>query len=114
MADVTRKVKAKGGIDANSCWWVSELLAADCKKAWLHPGWEDTRLRWYNWLYDMKKKYEGKRMEAEHQKHVSRMIGSDEGGTGVVYKISKPSAERGGVQILMKEEEDANQAVGQK
>ena len=28
-------------MDANNSWWVSEFLAADCEKAWLHAGWED-------------------------------------------------------------------------
>ena len=38
MADMIRKTKAKGRTDANTSWLVSELLAADCKKAWPHPG----------------------------------------------------------------------------
>ena len=29
------------------------LLIAD--KAWLHPGWEDTMQRWWNWQQDKKK-----------------------------------------------------------
>ena len=33
-----------------------ELMAADCEKAWFHSGWEDTMQRWYDWLYEMKKK----------------------------------------------------------
>ena len=28
---------AKKGMDAENQWWVAELLAADCVKAWLHP-----------------------------------------------------------------------------
>ena len=28
----------------------SELLAADCEKAWIHTGREDTMQQWYNWL----------------------------------------------------------------
>ena len=40
MADVTRKTEAKDRMDANNSWWVSGLLAADCKKAWLHREWE--------------------------------------------------------------------------
>ena len=33
-----------------SRWWVTELLAAGCEKAWVHPGWEDTMQVWYDWL----------------------------------------------------------------
>ena len=33
---VKQKRKAKGSMDANNSWWVSELLAAACKKkVWL-------------------------------------------------------------------------------
>ena len=42
MTDMIRRIKAKGGVDANNSWWDSELLAADCRKAVLHPEWEDT------------------------------------------------------------------------
>ena len=35
---------------------VSELLAADCEKAWLHEGLEDTMQKWYDKLEEMKKK----------------------------------------------------------
>ena len=34
MKDMTRKIKSKGSMDANSSWSVSELLAADCRKAY--------------------------------------------------------------------------------
>ena len=33
-------------MDADNRWWVAELLAADCEKAWLHDGWEDTMQKW--------------------------------------------------------------------
>ena len=42
MTDMIRKIKAKDRMDADNSWWVSELLAADCMKAWLHPEWDDT------------------------------------------------------------------------
>ena len=42
MKDLTKKIKSTGRMDAESRWWVIELLAADCEKAWIHPGWEDT------------------------------------------------------------------------
>ena len=48
-------------MDAESGWWVAELLAADCEKAWIHPGWEDTMQKEYEWLEEMKKeRREGK------------------------------------------------------
>ena len=46
MEDLTKKIRSKGGMDAESRWWVSELLAADCEKAWIHTGWEDTLQKW--------------------------------------------------------------------
>ena len=42
MKDLTKKISPKGRMDAESRWWVTELLVADCEKAWIHPGWEDT------------------------------------------------------------------------
>ena len=39
-------------------WWVAEMFAKDCEKAWTHTGWEDTMLKWYEWLEHMKKKDE--------------------------------------------------------
>ena len=32
MADMARKIKRKGRMDAKRSWWVSELLVVDCKK----------------------------------------------------------------------------------
>ena len=32
MMDMTKKIKSKGTMDANNSCWVSEQLAADCKK----------------------------------------------------------------------------------
>ena len=43
MEDMMRKIKAKGRMDANNSWWVSEMLAVDCKKAWLHQEWEGSQ-----------------------------------------------------------------------
>ena len=34
------KENLQGRMDAESTWWVAEFLAADCEKAWLHPGWK--------------------------------------------------------------------------
>ena len=76
MKDLTRKIRSKGRMDGESRWWVTELLAADCEKAWLHAGWEDTVLQWYNWLYEMRKKDEKEKMEEMHQQKVAQMIKS--------------------------------------
>ena len=36
MKDMTRIIRSKERMDAENRWWVAELLAADCEKAWLH------------------------------------------------------------------------------
>ena len=46
-------------------------------------------------------------MEDMHQQRVNQMIKSAEGSAGLLYKITKPTAWRGGAQILKKEDEDA-------
>ena len=58
-----------------------------------------------NGLCELKKKDEEKRMKLEHPKLVGNMINSAAGGTGLLHKITKPTAGR--VQILKEEEEDA-------
>ena len=63
---------------------------------------QNTTRRWHTWLYDMREKD-----EVEILKMVSRMINSAEGGTGLLHSITKPTVWRGGVQMLMEEEEDA-------
>ena len=45
-------------MDAQNPWWVSELLAEDCEKAWTHTGWEETKHKWCGWSEHMKKKDE--------------------------------------------------------
>ena len=50
------RIRSKGRMDANNSWCVSELLAADCEKALLHAGLEDTMQKWYEWPGEMKKK----------------------------------------------------------
>ena len=47
---------------------LTDLLAADCEKAWIHPGWEDTMQKWYEWLEEMKKKDEKKNIDEMHQR----------------------------------------------
>ena len=55
MKDLVKKIRSKGRMDAKNRWWVSELLAADCEKAWFHTGWEDAVQKWYQWLEEIKK-----------------------------------------------------------
>ena len=55
----------------------------------------------------MKKKDERRKMEELHQPRVNQMIKSAEGSAGFLHEITKPTAKRGGAQILKKEEEDA-------
>ena len=75
--------------------------------AWLHPGEEETMQKWYVWLENMKKGYEKEKVEEMHQQRVAQMIKSAEGSAGLLHKISKPTAWRGGAQILKEQEEDA-------
>ena len=70
-----------------SRWSVSELLAADCEKAWIHTGWEDTMQEWYKWLEEMKKRTR-KKKEDMYQCKVAQMIKSAEGSAGLLHKIS--------------------------
>ena len=106
VADMTRKSKANGRMYLKNSWWASEMLAAECRKTWLHPAWEDTMQRWQNWLYEIKKKDEEKTHEEEQQKLASRMIASAEGGAGLLHKVTKPTVWREGLQILNGKEED--------
>ena len=78
-------------MDAENRWWGSELLAADCQKAWTHAGWEDVMQKWYEWLEYMKKKDEKKKMEEVHQHKMEQMIESAEGSAGLLHEISKPT-----------------------
>ena len=106
MKDLTKKIRSEGRVDAKNRWWVSELLAADCEKAWIHAGWEDTMQKWYKWLEEMQKKDEKEKLEEMHQKKVEQMIKSAEGSAGRLHKITNPTPWRCGAQILKKEEED--------
>ena len=89
MTDMTQENQVKGQNGRKQ-----QLVAADWQKAWFHQGWRDTMLQWYSWLYEMKKNDEEQRMEVEHQKLVSRMIKSADGGTGLLHK-KIPSQRRG-------------------
>ena len=61
--------------------------------------------QWYRWMHEMKKKDEEKRKEEEHQQLVSRKIVGAE-GSGLLHKITQPTALIGGVQVLKEEEKD--------
>ena len=41
--DLTKKIRSEDRMDAESRWSVTELLAAECEKAWVRPGWEDSK-----------------------------------------------------------------------
>ena len=58
MKDLEKKIKSRGSMDAKNRWWVSEMLAKDCEKAWAHTGWEDIMQKWYEWLEHVEKKDE--------------------------------------------------------
>ena len=79
MKDMTKKIRSRGRMDAESRWWVAELLAADCEKAWIHPGWEVAMQKWYEWLEKGKRKMGKAKMEEMHQQKVAQMIKSAEG-----------------------------------
>ena len=51
-------MRSKESVDAKNRWLVAEMFAKDCGFAWTHTGWEDTMLKWYEWLEHMKKKDE--------------------------------------------------------
>ena len=106
MKDMTRKIRSKGRMEAENRWWVAELLAADCEKAWLQPEGEETLQKWFSWL-ENEKEDDKRKMEELHQQRVNQMIKSAEGSAGLLHKITEPTAWRGGAQILKKWEEDA-------
>ena len=71
MKDMTKKIRSRGRMDAESRWWVAELLAADCEKGWLHPEEEETMQKWYIWLGKMRNEDDKRKMEELHQQKVS-------------------------------------------
>ena len=76
MKYMTKKIRSKERMDAESRWWVGELLAADCEKACLHPGEEETMQKWYAWLEKMIKEDEKTKMEEMHQECERQSWGS--------------------------------------
>ena len=65
-----------------------------------------TKQKWYEWLEKKKREDEKNKMEDMHQQKVTQMIKSAEGRAGLLHKITKPTAWRGGAQILKTEEEE--------
>ena len=55
----------------------------------------------------LKKEDKRRKMEEMHQQMVKQMIESAEGSAGLLHRTTKPTAWRGGAQILKKEEDDA-------
>ena len=55
MKDLINKIRSKGRMDAKNRWWVTEIMATDCEKAWVHTGWEDTMQNLYEWLEYMQR-----------------------------------------------------------
>ena len=107
MKDLTKKIRSKGRMDAKSRWWFPELLVADCEKAWIHTGWEDTMQKWYNWLEEVKKKD-----EREKWRKTSTQGGANDQECGrkcgpLAQNLQAYSMEGERAQILENEEEDA-------
>ena len=65
---MTKKIRLKGRMEANNSGWVSELLAADCEKAWR----TSTVGRHFAAMVQLavrnEEKDELKRMEVEHRR----------------------------------------------
>ena len=93
---MTRRMKAKGRMHAQNSWWVSELLAVDCKKRGFTqigrtPSSNGTR-------GSMRRRR--RRKKEEHQKLVSRLIASAAGEADFLHRIAKPAASNGGLRVL--------------
>ena len=89
MKDMTKKIRSGGRMDSEIRWWVAELLAADCEKAWLHPGEEETTQKLYAWLEKMKKEDEKRKMDETLHQIVNQMIKCAEGSAVHLHKITK-------------------------
>ena len=80
-------------MDAHNRWWVSGWLAADFKKkrafTWtVRTQCSDVQLA----AGQQENGKDRRKEEEEHQKLVSRMIASPDGGAGSFHKITKPTA----------------------
>ena len=92
-ASMMRKMKAKSRLDVQSSWLVSDLLAAVCKKKWLHPEGEDTVQQRYTWLQEHKKK-DDKNREIRASEAWGRMMSSAaEGRAGFLHNHETSSLE---------------------
>ena len=98
MKDLIRKIRSKGKWTLRIDGGFLSLWRQIVKKAWMHTGWEDTMQKWYNWLEDVKKKDEKKKMEEMHQHKVEQVIKSAEGSAGLLHRITKPTPWRAGGQ----------------
>ena len=104
---LTKKIRSEGRMDAKSRWWATEVLAADCEKEWIHQDGKTPMQKWCEWLEKMKKEDEKKKMEEMHQQKGDANDEDCGGKCGTLAQITKPTAWRGGAQILKKAEEDA-------
>ena len=93
MARMVRKIKKKKQkakwTRKTVSWWVSELSAADRKRAWLHPEWADTMQEWYKWLHEERRRTRKKRREKQRKKLVPRMTSGGERGAGFLHKLTQ-------------------------
>ena len=75
MKDMPKKIRSKERMGANNRWWVAELLAANCEKAWLHPEEEEeTMQKFKKMLENMKKKDDKRKIEELHQQKVRSRV----------------------------------------
>ena len=86
MTEILQKIKSKVRMDAINSWWVSEQLVNRGPTQDGRRQCGDGTLGCTKW-----KKDEEKRMEAWHQKLVSRLIGSADGGNNGVERRSADS-----------------------
>ena len=93
-------------MDAESRWLVSELLAADCEKALIHPGWEDAVQKWYEWLEKKEKINEDGKMEELRQLKVAQMMKSAEGSANL--EPAKQGVEKHRSDLLASGERNAD------
>ena len=109
-AKVRRQVKRKkkGSSKQQRMKIMADIMRKTKQRA---VGWEDTMHRWYSWLQEVKKQDDDRRKE-DHQKPVSRMVASAEGGAGLVHKITRPTAWRRGGQVLEEVERDVRPLKG--
>ena len=63
-------------MNAENRWWVAELLAVDCEKAWLHPE-EEALQKWDSW---------SENGELQQQR-VNQMIKSAEGSFRILHRL---------------------------